>query len=198
MVKIMTADIIGVVMAGGKSTRFGSDKAFALYQGTPLYEYSIKTLTEVVNKTVMVTNDNLLQTYRDKTDLEIKSDLPPFQNCGPLGGLYTALTSWQADWYLVLPIDVPLMNKRMLQRMLAYIDGKVDAVVPVIHTKKQPLIAVYHFTVKDILREQLNKQDYQVTNFLDKLSVRYLDEQDGENSFFHNINTQMDYKMYLS
>jgi molybdopterin-guanine dinucleotide biosynthesis protein A len=67
------------------------------------------------------------------------------ENCGPLGGLYTALRLTKADWNVLVACDMPGVTADFLRQLFDAADG--DCVVPEIDGKIDPLCAVYHARV---------------------------------------------------
>ncbi len=190
--------MIGVILAGGESKRFGANKGFACYQGKPFYEHSIKAVAECVHQTILVTNPTLYSIYKEKINIQVMKDVFEYQGCGPLAGLYTAMQTVEADWYMILPVDVPLMDQKIIHRLMQFADNKFEAVIPEINGKKQPLIALYHQSIQSKVYDQLVNNDLKMMNLLSILSAKYVSEdQIGERSHFHNINTVKDYETYV-
>lgn len=97
------SDLLGVVLAGGKSTRFGRDKTF-------LAEEVIKVLSRIFDKVVAVTEDII----PDK---------------GPLGGIYTALVQSSLPYIFVTACDIPFLKAKVVGEIVDKIDG-FDIVAP--------------------------------------------------------------------
>ncbi|NIR40711.1 MAG: NTP transferase domain-containing protein [Gammaproteobacteria bacterium] len=115
------------MLAGGKSARFGANKARARLAGAPLAARSREALSRVATRVVLVSGDTELAR---ELDLDDRPDRLPGQ--GPLGGLATAL-HWAREealtGVLVLACDLPLVPSRLLARLLDRWDGR-QAVVP--------------------------------------------------------------------
>src|SRR5690625_1015821 len=107
----MTGKMIGIVLAGGQSRRFGSPKAFAKKDGKEFYQYSIDAIKQLVNSVVISTNDQLEKNF-SITGYEMITDIEKFKEKGPLAGIYTVMNTFSAEWYMVIPVDVPFMNER--------------------------------------------------------------------------------------
>ncbi len=185
-------EVAGVILAGGNSKRFGSNKAFAHYKGVPFYEWSIRAMTSAVQKCVVVTNKYLENEYKKRMPISTYVDHSSFSQCGPLGGLYTAMTQVSAEWYVVLPVDVPYIKASTIQYIIDSRSPEHKAIIPVINGKKQPLIAAYHYSIKNDIHKQLSSGDFRMNSLIGRLEVRYLDEEEiGNNAeiSFRNINT---------
>jgi len=135
----LSAGLESFILAGGKSSRFGSDKALALWNGKPLLAYSIVALRDLGLTPRVVTRDPL--PYVEYAKAFVTSERP---DMGPLEGLRVALKSSSHEFALVLTADMPLVNKTHLQRLLA--SRAADTAVVFISEEKNatPLAAIRH------------------------------------------------------
>ncbi len=101
--------IRGVVLAGGRSRRFGSDKALAVYQGESFISRAFKLLDSLRLSPVVVTRGDVSYPFPEDTLLY---DYLPEK--GPLGGIYTAMRKFPEDDFLVLTCDMPALNEALL------------------------------------------------------------------------------------
>jgi molybdopterin-guanine dinucleotide biosynthesis protein A len=91
--------LLGAVLAGGASTRFGGDKAVAIYQGRPLIDHAIEALRAM--------SDTVIVVGRQWPGVDTVADCPG-PGLGPLGGLLGALTFAEGNGFgnvLTLPCD---------------------------------------------------------------------------------------------
>jgi len=132
------------VLAGGRSTRMGQDKALLQVGGRSLVELALDKL-----RSIGVAEPRIAGARTDLSSLApVVSDLHP--GCGPLSGIEAALAATNKGLNLFLPVDMPLLPARFLHWMLlrAEITGALMT-VPCINGWPQPLCAVYH---RDLLR----------------------------------------------
>jgi molybdopterin-guanine dinucleotide biosynthesis protein A len=128
------------VLAGGRSTRMGQDKALLQVAGVSLLEHALDKLralgTSAAPRIVGLRPD--LSSYAP-----VVPDLHP--GCGPLSGIEAALAATTQPLNLFLPVDLPLLPAGLLGWMLrrAEITGAL-ATVPRVNGRPQPLCAVYH------------------------------------------------------
>ncbi|RUL66508.1 molybdenum cofactor guanylyltransferase [Dyella dinghuensis] len=99
---------IGVVLAGGLSSRMGRDKAMLPWQGRPLIERQIAVLREAGVETVHVSGERA--DYRGVAD--------PVAHAGPLGGIAGIAAMCDDGELLVIPVDMPRLHSTLLQRLL--------------------------------------------------------------------------------
>ncbi|MBP1969894.1 molybdopterin-guanine dinucleotide biosynthesis protein A [Virgibacillus natechei] len=192
----MTGKIQGVILAGGMSRRFGSPKAFAEKDGIPFYQYSIDALKPFVNSIIIVTNPRLKHLFKQEDEsMKVVNDLDNYRGEGPLAGIYTAMETSNAAWYIVTPIDVPFMETRVINELVYHIDADVDAIIPIVSGKMQPLISIFHHSIKEVIKSQLDNGERSVDQLLKRCKVNYV-PMDGEKAFI-NINHQSDYQKFL-
>lgn len=184
---------LGVVLAGGQSRRFGSPKAFAEIHRKPFYQHSIEAVKPCTEKQVIITSTALKDEFKKYDhDAVVYTDEPSFAGKGPLAGIYTAMAREHAEWYVTVPTDVPLIQTCIFEHLLQYADENTQAIVPVAANRLQPLISVYHASVKGVLQENLKNNKQSVRQLLDRIQVKYVTFE--EESPFMNINKQEDYR----
>jgi molybdenum cofactor guanylyltransferase len=134
----------GFVLAGGRSSRMGRDKALLQVDGRPLVEVALDKL-----RRMGVAAPRIAGAQTDlSSHARVVPDLHP--GCGPLSGIEAALAATTRPLNLFLPVDMPLLPSRFLSWILlrAEITGAL-VTVPRINGQPQPLCAVYH---RDLLR----------------------------------------------
>ena len=108
-------NILGVVLAGGKSQRFGEDKSQVKLHGKILINYIVSEIIDQFNEILIVTNNNIELINSDK--ISKTKDLK--EGLGPLGGIFTAMR-WIKDqkknykWISTFPSDTPFFTKEEL------------------------------------------------------------------------------------
>ena len=99
--------ISGYVLAGGRSSRMGRDKALLELAGKPLVEHAAIKLRRICSDFAVLSNNLELERFAP-----LVCDLHP--GCGPMSGLEAALAHASHDWSLVLPVDVPFVPTMLL------------------------------------------------------------------------------------
>lgn len=186
--------LAGIILAGGQSRRFGEPKALVKWKGAPFLSYAVQALRPVTDTIVVISH---LAELRNVPHVLVTEDIPQYQGNGPLAGILTGMETVEADWYAVLPCDAPLITGEIVQRMIQYAKG--EAVVPVIEGRTQPLIALYHQSVKEQVRQQLQEGMRSMHDFLAECCVTYITEHELAASpfVFCNINTKQEYSQLL-
>jgi molybdopterin-guanine dinucleotide biosynthesis protein A len=147
----------GFVLAGGRSTRMGQDKALLQVAGRSLLERSLDKL-----RTIGVTAPRIAAA---RTDLSSYAPAVPdlHPGCGPLGGIEAALAATTQPLNLFLPVDLPLLPARFLNWMLQRAEiTRALVTVPRINGWPQPLCAVYHRDLLQPITDALLAGNYKV------------------------------------
>lgn len=102
------SSLAGFVLAGGRSTRMGQDKALLPLGGIPLVQRAVTKLHTLTSRVFILGARPELAPFAP-----LVSDLR--ESCGPLGGLEAALSCTPCDWTLVLPVDMPFLPSALLR-----------------------------------------------------------------------------------
>jgi len=140
-------EVTGVVVAGGRSTRFGErEKALAEVGGEPMLRRVVETLGGVADEVVVNCREDQREgfaTALDGVDTVVRFALDEHPDEGPLVGLERALSAVETDLAVVLGCDMPLADAASLSAMLDRLGSEHDVVVPVTDGGPEPLHAVY-------------------------------------------------------
>jgi molybdopterin-guanine dinucleotide biosynthesis protein A len=184
-------DLTVAILAGGKSTRMGTDKTMLQLFGQPLVGHVAARLDGLGRETIVITNQP--QQYQ-WLGLSVYSDVR--QGEGPLAGIHTALTYAACDHVLVVAADMPFLNRDLLS-YLASLAAGVDVVVPRLQAGLETLHAVYSRVCLDAVQRRLEAGKRRVISFYEDVRVRCVDAAeiarfDPEYHSFFNINTPDD------
>jgi molybdopterin-guanine dinucleotide biosynthesis protein A len=181
-----------VLLAGGKSTRMGRDKAGVLVEGQMLWERQVATLVATRLHELFISG-RADGPYHHK-GYEVIADLHPEQ--GPLGGIEAACWRMQTPLLCVLAVDLPWMTAEFLQRLVMAAGRDGRGVVPQNREYFEPLAAVYPRAMLALVAEHLRGPDHSMQQLIRRavdldLVVPYpLDER--EQRLFRNVNTADD------
>lgn len=185
-------ELSGVILAGGKSSRFGDNKAFAKIEGQPLIERTVALFNQAFATVYIVTNEPA--PYRHN-DAKIIADI--FPGCGPLGGIHAGLTASTTFANFVTACDMPFLNLGLIQ-LLANRLADYDLVLPRFAGRLQPLCALYTKNCLPQIEAQLKIGNYKLADLIHSVNSIIIEE-DEISSFglsgetFVNINTQEEY-----
>ncbi len=184
----------GIILAGGKSKRFGRAKAIVEIDGTPIIEHVYRRLIKVTDKIIIAVSTADIE-IPSNIDAAIVKDKHP--GAGPLGGIYTGLAASNSTTNIVVACDMPFLNCSLLEYMLS-VSGSYDAVIPQPgHNLFEPLHAVYTKSCLPLITRQLENEEYAISGLLRKIKVRYLEPDeiarfDPDSTSFFNINFEID------
>jgi len=155
------------ILAGGRSRRFGSDKARALFQGRPLLSH-VAAMLEPVAASITVVADRMGK-YDDlgfRTIADRRPDL------GPLGGLDTAIADLPADrdWLLLCSCDALVIRTAWLARLTNAIADDREAVA-FRSERWQPMPALYARAAAPIVSRQIEQDQRSMQALLNRLCV---------------------------
>ncbi len=176
-----------VIVAGGKSSRMGSDKAllpFGKYK--TLTQYQLQRVTPWF-KSVHVSCKN-----RDKFsfDASFIEDTKEFDEFSPLVALYSILNTLQTP-VAILSVDTPFVSKEVYDKLFSYISD-FDALIAKSPFGSHQLCAIYSPVILQILRENIMQNDHKIRNLLAKIKTKYVNFDDD--GLFTNLNRPDEYK----
>ncbi len=181
-------DVCGVILAGGRSSRMGRDKARLEVDGLSMFEKTLRMMRSLFFRVIIA---------GDRPDLS-RPDLPFYPDRYPgsaLGGLYTGLSSARTEWILVTPCDLPYPDETIARRLLS-LRKDADVVVPKTPGGLEPLFAVYRNTCLPYMKELLENNRFKIDRFYPQVRVRYVpvaELPDGWEKSFLNVNTPEQY-----
>lgn len=178
--------ISAILLAGGKSSRMGRDKAALPVQGMTLLEWQIQKLRGLGIGDIMLSGSN-----REMEGVRTVQDR--FPERGPLGGLHACLKAARNPDCLVLSVDVPLVPPPLLAELVRLHQQKSAAVTLLRHGDRlEPLIGVYQSALFRRAESILQGEHTAVRRLLDETGFQLLDWP-GDEAFFLNCNTPEDY-----
>lgn len=188
-------DITGIVLAGGKSSRMGSNKSLLRWKDNTLVEQAIQVLKPLCNKVVISSNNFVY----DFTGCETWPDEIPQQ--APIIGIYSCLKRSATEVNIVLSCDMPFASTELLKHLLGC-SGKGAVVVPLHDGFMEPLCGIYKRSIIPDLEQQITTNEFSLHRFIESCPHHYA-EIDEKLPFYHsrlflNINTPDDLKQSLS
>jgi len=180
----------GFVLAGGRSTRMGQDKALLPCKGGTLVEKVAAAVRGAAGNVVLVGNPSQYS-YLGYPVIE---DI--FPGRGPLSGIHAALSFSSAEWNLVLACDMPEVTSEFLGIILRRAAaGDADAVLPTGPSgRPEPLCAAYHLRSLETIGSALRSGVSKVTDGLCGLNLDIWPVADSR--YFHNLNTPQEWACY--
>lgn len=174
----------GLVIAGGKSTRMGTNKALLFYNGERLIDRAIGVLVPLVDEIMVSSNITI-------DGLAVPQFTDDVKDIGPLGGLYSGLKRISNSWAFVIPCDVPLISSSVL-KLLALQNENYDAVICKLpEGSVEPLVGLYSKHITGAIQQQISNNNYKMKDLLERIKVKYVIIDDDQ--IFKNLNTPNDW-----
>lgn len=180
-----------VILAGGKSSRMGTDKALLALSGKNFITKLSEELDYFEEKLIARGNQSEIK------DVVWKCIPDIYIQRGPLGGIHSALLQCQSDALFCVSCDMPLVRSSLVKKLCRYFESKDEADVVIAVTedgRKHPLCGIYRKSVLSVLEEQILDGNYRVMATLDKLKVEYIQLTFEESAQLKNINTPEEYQ----
>jgi molybdopterin-guanine dinucleotide biosynthesis protein A len=185
-------DIAGFVLAGGRSSRMGRDKASLMWDGKSLLARAVSVVQAVTAITAIV-GDPAIHSFHS---IPVITDR--IRGAGPLGGVEAALAWSPAPWNLIVACDMPALDPAVLKAILhrAASLPECDAVIPVSAGMPQPLCAAYHRRALPALQTALESGTFKMMEAVASVRVGRLEIPDSDS--FRNLNTPEDWSALVS
>jgi molybdenum cofactor guanylyltransferase len=170
--RVMETDVSAFILAGGKSTRMGTDKAFVLLDGRTLLARMLD-LARQVSSNVHIVGDPAKFAPFAPTIEDI------FPGCGPLGGIHAALRSSPTDLNVILAVDVPLVSLALLDYLISRAkNSAANVTLARAAGGFQPLCAVYRRKFADAAEKALRAGRYKIDALFALTNPQVIEEAD--------------------
>jgi len=184
--------VTAFILAGGKSTRMGTDKAFMTLNGRSLLERMLDLGQSVTPDVRIIGNAQKFAPFAPTVE-------DVFQDCGPLGGIHAALRASSTELNLILAVDLPFVSPALLQYLITRAESAPDAsaTVPLAAGGWQPLCAVYRRVFADAAESALHKGRYKIDELFDVVQTQRIEAEELASAgfspeIFRNLNTRED------
>jgi len=177
----------GFVLAGGRSSRMGRDKALLILDGETLVQRALRSLAQVCDEVAIAGGAPHLSQFGPLISDSISDS-------GPLAGIVAALEQSAHEWNLFLAVDVPFIPRVAWQQILAAArQTTAVAVMARVHGEIQPLCSAYRRSAAPALRRQLESGNLKVTRATEAAGpIAYVDFENI--AWFRNFNTPSEFE----
>ena len=188
------SNILGVVLAGGKSQRFGEDKCQVKLGDKLLIDYILSEILDEFKEVLLISNNKIKYNYSNKISLveDTKKGL------GPLGGILTAM-KWirqnnkSYKWISTFPSDTPFFKKQILNNFLEEIknyEGKLFFINS--NDTRHNIFGLWSIDLLERLEKDLDNGERKVEMWANKIGVKSINMKFENKDPFFNINTKED------
>ncbi len=173
----------GYVLAGGRSSRMGTDKALLVFHGRTLLERAAEAVREAAGSVTLIGERQRYGAF----GFPVIGDAR--RGCGPLGGIHAALCHSSAVWNLVAACDMPGLEAGALRDLLDQTrrHAEADVILPESKGQAQPLCAVYRRTALPAIERAIDSARWKILDAIQPLHVVRVARNDE--ALFRNCNT---------
>lgn len=188
--------INAVLLAGGQSSRFGSDKALLPFAGMTLIENIYHNLDQNFNKVIVVASKDKFSFLKGA---EIREDI--YQDKGPLAGIYTGLYFSKSNYNFICGCDMPFLNSQYFDFLKneAAENSEAKIIVPQFKGYLEPLAALYQRSLLPEIKHEILGNNFKIKSFYKNSRKKIIKEERLKRNFrleklFFNLNYPEDLK----
>ena len=192
-------NILGTVLAGGKSQRFGEDKSQVKLDGKLLIDFILSEIVDEFKEILIVTNNQIA--FQKSKKISTIKDFKKGQ--GPLGGVLSAM-KWAKEknsnykWISTFPVDTPFFKKKILKKFLSEINIEESKLFFIkSNNTRHNIFGMWSIDLMKKLEEDLNKGHKKVETWANSIGVKIINMEFMYEDPFFNINTKDDLKKAL-
>ena len=187
-------NILGTVLAGGKSQRFGEDKSQVKLAGKLLIDHMLTEIIDEFKELLIVSNNKINFHYSEK--ISIIEDFE--KGLGPLGGVLSAM-NWIKEnqkgynWIATFPVDTPFFKRQILKDFIQNINfNESDLFFIKSNNTRHNIFGLWSINLLDKLEKDLNNGERKVELWANNTGVKIINMEFSNNDPFFNINTKED------
>ena len=189
-------NILGTVLAGGKSQRFGEDKSQVTLANKLLIDYVLSEIIDQFNEVLIVSNNSI--NFRNSEKITKIEDYK--KGLGPLCGVLSAMKWIKANkrdykWIATFPVDTPFFKRQILKDFIENINFKEsDLFFIKSNNTRHNIFGLWSIKLLDRLEKDLNDGERKVELWANNVGVKIINMEFSNNDPFFNINTKEDLK----
>jgi molybdopterin-guanine dinucleotide biosynthesis protein A len=187
-------NILPIILAGGKSRRFGADKAFAKLGGKSLIDYTIKKLEPKFTEILVITNNP--KKSSNNNIFFIKDTITG--QLGPLVGILSAM-EWVKNydknyqWIISFPCDTPFFEEKIIDKVINFQKSSNKKLFFLKSgNKRHNIFGLWSIDLMEQLRNDINQGARKVENWANKIGTEIIEINSESDNNFLNINTKLD------
>src|SRR3954467_6801521 len=184
----------GIILAGGKSSRMGTNKALLTIDGKTVIERIVDQLDQIVDEIIVVTNH-----FQDYEFLQLPMVEDKWKEMGPLAGIEAGLNASKTERNLIVACDMPFISIQLGTYLLSCLKD-YQAAVPEISGQLHPLFAAYRKEVCGTVTQSLEQNQLRIRHLLHSIHVKIVKEEllqslglPNEEIYFFNMNGRDEY-----
>ena len=191
-------NILGVILAGGKSKRFGQDKTLAKLGNKTLLDHTISKIEKNFKEVLVIENKKKI--IKRKNNIFSTKDIIEGQ-LGPLVGVLSAM-EWikknnkNYDWVATFPCDTPFFNENLIDKIKSCSKNSSKKLFFLKNgERRHNIFGLWSLELKDILLDDIKKGQRKVEDWANKIGSEIIEIDDKNDYNFLNINTIEDFEI---
>ena len=186
----MLKNLSAAVICGGKSKRFGEPKSLVTFNNRHLVDYAIDLAKQIGQDQFLIYGETNLFNAKD---INCIPDFIP--NCGPLGGVYTALLTSKGPWTAMIPCDMHFLETKVYEMLF---ENRVEnrAVVALSENGMESLVSIWPSSIKEMVESTIHKKELAIHTLLKKCQAVEISFPETMPNYrfeiFDNVNTKED------
>ncbi len=176
------------ILAGGNSSRMGTDKGMMLLNGKPIVQYVLEQLQLTFKNVSIVSNNPEYEMF----GVEVIPDI--ITGVGPAGGVFAALNHSDKAYNFIVGCDMPFITTSIIDLVLNEV-ANADIVLPLISGRLEPLFGIYSKSCIQIWHGLINQKIIKLQDMVSYFNLKKIDlDRLGQYNdiFLTNINTRAD------
>lgn len=176
-----------IILAGGKSSRMGTDKGLLSLNGKPMIALVMDTLKPITDDIIIISNNVAYEVF----GVPVYEDL--IKDAGPLAGIYTGLKHSKYAKNIVVSCDVPFVSEKLLHYLINSCKD-YDVTIPIKNNRTHQVIGIYDKKCVSIFKNELYNNQLKMKVALEKINLNIVDANQFDEKEFTNINTSVELK----
>ncbi len=175
----------GIILAGVKSKRMGTDKGMVKLHNKFLIDYSLEALKPYC-PTILISSNN------DEYNIfgyPVIKDL--ILNAGPLGGIHSCLINSESHYNLVLPCDMPMIGNQLIKILVSMAKSAKIVVFANSEGKMEPLCGSYHKDILPVVTEKIRLREYALNDLIRSVDHKILSLPAEKSKIYEDVFTNI-------
>jgi len=183
-----------VILAGGQSTRMGTDKGLLAFNNSNFGAQLILLATNLTSKVIVSVGKHNEELYKKTGVITVLDEVDAK---GPMGGIVSVFPNIETDWLLVISVDTPLVTVEMIAELWNSKTG-YDSVVYSTDNRIHPLVGLYNTSTKPLWENAFKSNKLKVTALVNQFNLKVIEANSETNENLKNINTPKEYEELIT
>lgn len=178
------------ILAGGKSTRMGRNKALLAYQGKTFLEIIRDEMSDVGEVLISGAQKGIYENYGCRVLYDEQ------ESYGPLAGIYQLLKAADTEYVFLCAVDMPFLKKELVQYMQGYLSSDFDCFCMQDEQHIHPLCAIYSKRMLPLMEKLIQEDRHRLTDLLNQARTKYISVEMScfDKKMLQNVNTMQEYR----